>query len=135
RRLHPFGRALGHPLLVERVTTVVGPGGKLRPLEHARRPSLQRRRTRTDRTQQAGTHGQDVPHDVELGDVQLGEVDLGGIGDTDGPLTDLDLLVRSGHERNATRSLARPATTSTYGDERAGWATASSPTRLLARPR
>src|SRR5262249_38746974 len=64
------------PLLVERVTGVVGPGGELRPGDDTTGPTLQSGRTLEERAEDAVTDRDVVGHHIELGEAPLREVDL-----------------------------------------------------------
>ena len=91
--LDVVGRALGHPLLVERVRFVAVAGAQHDALVHALRPALQRRRPVAQRAHDA----------VGDRDVVLDDHQLGGLGRAVGRL--VDDPVRAGHPHGAIARL------------------------------
>ena len=124
-RLEVVGRALGHPLLVERVGVPVHPPGRqLHALAYAGRPALQRGRPVAERAHQPVLDDREVLRDHQLG--HLGR----GVGRL------VDHPVRAGHADGAAARLDLDGGGLRHGASKpdapdgllpVGWATVSQP--------
>lgn len=104
RRLHPCWGALGDALLVEGVTSSVASRAQLGAGNHTTRPAFERGGSLAKRAEDPVADGEEVPHDVTLGESPLRKIQFVGVRQPDGAPAHLDLFVRRRHVRTLASS-------------------------------